>query len=47
MPGSASDGGKDMNEYEKPKMEVITLLGDVITASCPNQTDETCEMGEE
>lgn len=28
-----------MKEYEKPTMEVITLLGDVITASCPSDTD--------
>ena len=27
-----------MKEYEKPTMEVITLLGDVITASCPLYT---------
>jgi hypothetical protein len=28
-----------MKEYEKPTMEVITLLGNVITASCPLDTD--------
>ncbi len=28
-----------MKEYEKPTMEVITLLGDVITNSCPDDTD--------
>lgn len=28
-----------MKEYEKPTMEVITLLGDVITDSCTAHTD--------
>ena len=27
-----------MKEYEKPTMEVITLLGDVITESCDTQS---------
>lgn len=36
-----------MKEYEKPTMEVITLLGDVITASCPTQTDEECTWGDD
>ena len=30
-----------MKEYEKPTMEVITLLGNVITDSCPLDTDCT------
>ncbi|MBQ1565667.1 MAG: hypothetical protein IIZ82_06025, partial [Clostridia bacterium] len=36
---------KIMKEYEKPTMEVITLLGNVITASCDFQGNEepVCE----
>ncbi len=34
-----------MKEYEKPTMEVITLLSDVITESGPTQgnPEEVCE----
>lgn len=38
-----------MKEYEKPTMEVITLLGDVITGSCDTQGNEedVCEGAED
>lgn len=32
-----------MKEYEKPTMEVITLLGDVITDSCAEHTSGDTE----
>ena len=37
-----------MKEYEKPTMEVITLLGDVITDSCDTQSnaEDVCEGAE-
>ena len=37
-----------MKEYEKPTMEVITLLGDVITDSCDTHGEEidVCEGAE-
>ena len=31
-----------MKEYEKPTMEVITLLYDVITKSCETESEEVC-----
>lgn len=37
-----------MKEYEKPTMEVITLLGDVITDSCDTHgnPEPVCEGAE-
>ena len=45
-------GGIDMEDYEKPRLEIICIERDVITESfcwmeCPDEPPEICNFGDE